>query len=120
MQRERNKKRQSNNKSDIEGEYRYVVQLIWTSSGYNNSKNGNSVGPSSPTTCDIEKSPIYWDVPKSAFYFEDLPRTRDHIQPWSFRHEMMIPDDVFPERWKNLKKKKIAKTDTTKGSSNEL
>jgi hypothetical protein len=43
---------------------------------------------------------ILWNVTRDAFYFQDLPYGRDHHQRWSFRHEMHIPDDVFPEIWK--------------------
>eukprot|EP00934_Nitzschia_sp_Nitz4_P001267 Nitzschia sp. Nitz4//scaffold24_size164493//61516//63539//NITZ4_002322-RA/size164493-snap-gene-0.4-mRNA-1//1//CDS//3329544096//1267//frame0 len=44
--------------------------------------------------------PILWSIPPDAFYFEDLPYTRDHYQWGSFRHAMMIPDDMFPNAWK--------------------
>ena len=44
---------------------------------------------------------IIWDLPRGAFYFSDLPYSRPHHQATSFRHEMGIPDDIFPEQWKN-------------------
>jgi hypothetical protein len=44
---------------------------------------------------------ILWDVPSDAFFFYDLPYTRDHYVPNAFRHAMMIPDDMFPAIWKN-------------------
>jgi len=47
------------------------------------------------------KTLLLWGIPKGAFYFEDLPYTRDIHQQWSFRHPMMIPDDLFPDPWKN-------------------
>lgn len=43
------------------------------------------------------------DVPRHAFFYRDEPAKRDHHQFWSFRHDMRIPDDMFPEAWKNLK-----------------
>jgi hypothetical protein len=51
----------------------------------------------------LEVSEILFDIPRDAFLFEDAPYTRDHQMPWSFRHEMMIPDDMFPKAWMNLK-----------------
>jgi len=45
---------------------------------------------------------LLWGIPKGAFFFEDLPYTRDIHQQWSFRHPMMIPDDLFPDIWKNV------------------
>jgi len=43
-----------------------------------------------------------WGIPRDAFFFEDLPYTRDIHQEWVFRHPMMIPDEIFPEDWKNV------------------
>ena len=65
----------------------YVAQLIW------------SIETNSSTS---DHSQILWDLPADAFRFDDLPQTRDHQQPWAFRHEIMIPDDIFPALWKNL------------------
>jgi hypothetical protein len=42
------------------------------------------------------------DVPRHAFFYRDEPAKRDHHQFWSFRHDMRIPDDMFPDAWKNL------------------
>jgi hypothetical protein len=47
---------------------------------------------------------VMFDVPRDAFYFVDMPYTRDHHQAWSFRHDMRIPDDLLPDAWKNLEK----------------
>ena len=44
---------------------------------------------------------VLFAVPRDAFLFEDLAFSRDHHLPFSFRHEMMIPDDMFPIAWKN-------------------
>ncbi|CAJ1957082.1 unnamed protein product [Cylindrotheca closterium] len=46
-------------------------------------------------------SHILFNVPRDIFYFRDEPNHRDHHQKWSFRHDMRIPDDIFPEVWKN-------------------
>ena len=65
----------------------YLAQVIWS---------GDS---NETTTCD--SGPILWDVPTDAFYFDDLPLSRDHQQPWAFRHEIAIPDELFPVIWQN-------------------
>jgi hypothetical protein len=44
---------------------------------------------------------VLWDLPRDAFWFEDTMYSRDHLQHWSFRHEMGIPDDMFPQDWKD-------------------
>jgi hypothetical protein len=44
---------------------------------------------------------ILWDVPSDAFFFKDLPYSRDHLKSNAFRHAMMIPDDMFPKIWEN-------------------
>ena len=54
----------------------------------------------------VTRGHILWDVPSDAFYFYDLPYTRDHYTPNAFRHAMMIPDDMFPNVWKNKLKKR--------------
>jgi hypothetical protein len=52
---------------------------------------------------EILPGKILWNVPSDAFIFVDLPYTRDHYDLQAFRHAMMIPDDMFPEVWKNKK-----------------
>ena len=42
------------------------------------------------------------EVPRSAVRFFDLPYTTNLHQPEAFRHAMGFPDDLFPERWRNL------------------
>lgn len=48
-------------------------------------------------------TPLYilFDVPRDAMFFRDKVYNRDHHQPWSFRHEMRLPDEIFPDIWKN-------------------
>jgi hypothetical protein len=49
----------------------------------------------------IKEGAVLWNVPSEAMFFKDMPYSRDHHQPNAFRHAMMIPDDMFPEVWKN-------------------
>jgi hypothetical protein len=44
------------------------------------------------------------DVPSGAFLFVDKPYKSDMHLPNAFRHEIMIPDEIFPEKWKNAAK----------------
>lgn len=48
---------------------------------------------------------IRTDVPRSAIRFFDVPRTTEIYAPNAFRHFIGIPDDIFPERWRNIDKK---------------
>jgi hypothetical protein len=41
------------------------------------------------------------NVPRDAFVFVDKPYKSDMHLPNAFRHEIMIPDEIFPEKWKN-------------------
>lgn len=45
------------------------------------------------------------NVPRWAIQVRDKPYTKDEYLANSFRHEMMLPDEIFPETWKNNKKK---------------
>jgi len=47
---------------------------------------------------------LLFDAPRDAFYFEDQKKHRHHHQTWSFRHDIRIPDDIFPDAWRNNKK----------------
>ena len=49
---------------------------------------------------------VLFNVPRDAIFFRDMRYSRDHHQPWVFRHEMRLPDDIFPEVWKNRKRAK--------------
>jgi hypothetical protein len=46
---------------------------------------------------------VAFDFPREAFYFADEIYRRPHHQPWSFRHDMRIPDQIFPEAWMDRK-----------------
>jgi hypothetical protein len=41
-------------------------------------------------------------VPRQAIFFRNKPYTTDMLQPFVFRHDMRIPDDMFPLPWRNL------------------
>jgi hypothetical protein len=43
-------------------------------------------------------------VPRQAIHFRNKPYTSDMLQSFAFRHDMRIPDDMFPLRWRNLLK----------------
>ncbi|KAL3781515.1 hypothetical protein ACHAW5_000731 [Stephanodiscus triporus] len=45
---------------------------------------------------------ILTDVPRWAIEVRDKPYAKDEFAPRAFRHEMMMPDDMFPEAWKNV------------------
>jgi len=46
---------------------------------------------------------VVTDVPAAAIRLADEPYTTDQHLPNAFRHEIHIPDDVFPEAWKDLR-----------------
>ena len=52
------------------------------------------------TRDDVVKH-VLMDIPRDAFYFKDGSYQREHHKEWSFRHEMRIPDSMFPDAWRN-------------------
>jgi hypothetical protein len=44
---------------------------------------------------------VLFDIPRDTFYFNDAVYKRDHAQLWSFRHDMRIPDEIFPDAWRD-------------------
>jgi SET domain len=42
------------------------------------------------------------DVPREIFHFVDKPYTTDTHLPNVFRHNMRIPDEIFPDAWRNI------------------
>lgn len=50
---------------------------------------------------DFEKVTVK-DVPRRGLKFEDLSYTTDQFLENSFREYIRIPDEIFPEAWKNL------------------
>jgi len=45
---------------------------------------------------------VLFFLPRDVFVYQDKPYSRDHAQPWSFRHDLKIPDDIMPDVWKDL------------------
>lgn len=41
-------------------------------------------------------------VPRESIFFSDRPYTSDLFLENAFRHDIRIPDELFPEQWKNL------------------
>ena len=51
-------------------------------------------------SCTERHKTVLFGTSGDVFYFVDRPYTRDSAQPWSFRHEMQIPDILIPQVWK--------------------
>ena len=47
---------------------------------------------------------IVRNMPRDALTFTDFAYTTDQHLPQAFRHEMMLPDSMFPEAWRNLRR----------------
>jgi SET domain len=75
----------------VKGETRYLVCMLMVNDGYDKTI--------------VERGDVLWSLPRGAFYFQDIHYTRDHVQPWSFRHYLGLPDDMFPEAWKRYSHK---------------
>ena len=43
------------------------------------------------------------NVPQEALFFQDRPYSTDMFLHNAFRHDIRIPDDIFPKKWKNVK-----------------
>jgi SET domain len=74
----------------------YTVQLEWNEKDdYEDDENDTT-----------KSSSITWiqrtDVPRSAIKLFDVPFTSDIHQRRTFRHPIYLPDDVFPQQWRNL------------------
>ncbi|KAL7442249.1 hypothetical protein ACHAXM_008296 [Skeletonema potamos] len=52
---------------------------------------------------------IITDVPWNAIKFVDKPYTSDVYLKHAFRHEMKIPDEIFPKSWMNVEQKQKTK-----------
>ncbi|CAJ1942276.1 unnamed protein product [Cylindrotheca closterium] len=48
-----------------------------------------------------EEMVLLENLPREAFEFQDRPHTEDLFLPNAFRHDIRIPDEMFPEAWKN-------------------
>jgi SET domain len=56
-------------------------------------------------TEDEENHVLLENVPRLALRFTDAPYSTDMFLYNAFRHEIGIPDDIFPEAWRNLREK---------------
>ena len=65
---------------------------------------------------DKHKTIIVHNVPKEGVQLKDNLFTADWHMEQAFRHEIMIPDDMFPEKWKNRKEMRFHYPD---GSTND-
>eukprot|EP00977_Amphora_coffeiformis_P006114 scaffold1323_cov160-Amphora_coffeaeformis.AAC.19 len=54
---------------------------------------------------DSNTKKVLDDVPQEALFFQDRPYTSDQFLDNAFRHDIRIPDEIFPEAWKNLLEK---------------
>ena len=72
---------------DDTGDYLYGVHM------FDQTKNGTT------STYSLVE-----DVPRAGIQFVDKPYTSDVFLPNAFRHDMRIPDDIFPDAWRNLRK----------------
>ncbi|CAJ1942290.1 unnamed protein product [Cylindrotheca closterium] len=52
---------------------------------------------------NTDKNVLLEHLLREAFEFSDAPYTTDVFLRNAFRHEIRIPDDMFPEAWKNLR-----------------
>lgn len=46
---------------------------------------------------------IVEDIPREGIKFVDRPYTSDLFLPGAFRHDIRIPDKMFPDSWRNLR-----------------
>jgi hypothetical protein len=84
-----------------EGSYWYTVQLeIWPDEDddEDDQANKDETVDTEPMVTWIERT----DVPRSAIRFFDRPGTTDLHLPNAFRHAIYIPDDMFPEQWRDF------------------
>jgi hypothetical protein len=55
-----------------------------------------------PNEDDPSQRKMIKEAPREAFRFEELPYRSDMFLANAFRHDIRIPDDMFPEAWNNL------------------
>ena len=73
------------------GEYRYTAEIV------ERLEYVDAVGY--PDLCFEYLREVLFDVPRDCFFIEDSFYSRDHAQPWSFRHDIRIPDELIPDAW---------------------
>jgi hypothetical protein len=54
------------------------------------------------TVADHDDDELHEGLPRLAFHFVDRPYTTDMFLDNAFRHDIRIPDEIFPQVWKNL------------------
>ena len=97
-------------KIEIHHDYRYMAEVFERSMEFPQSENSNGkkrniVSKISNQTQHHVRG-LLFDVPRDAFYFKDQENHRHHHQVWSFRHDMRIPDEIFPDSWRNRKQER--------------
>mmetsp|Transcript_10290 Transcript_10290/g.13601 ORF Transcript_10290/g.13601 Transcript_10290/m.13601 type:complete len:166 (+) Transcript_10290:1510-2007(+) len=70
-----------------DGYMRYNVELLY------HDKNDED--------CTEDVDGIMFGMPPQIFLFREKLYTRDQAQPWSFRHDMRIPDELVSSAWIN-------------------
>ena len=50
----------------------------------------------------VTSSTLVENVPRLAIHFVDQPMTCDQLLPNAFRHDIRIPDAIFPVAWRNV------------------
>ena len=55
-------------------------------------------------------------IPRKAIRFFDQPHTTDIYLPQAFRHDLRIPDDMVPEAWKNVPKRRSSSSSSSSPS----
>ena len=55
---------------------------------------------------DDGKWKVFDDIPQEAIFFQDRPYSTDMFLENAFRHDLRIPDSMFPEKWMNVRLKK--------------
>uniref|UniRef100_A0A7S3L846 Uncharacterized protein n=1 Tax=Amphora coffeiformis TaxID=265554 RepID=A0A7S3L846_9STRA len=53
------------------------------------------------TIIDVEEQKIHPGMPRYALMFADKPYSTDIFLDNVFRHDMRVPDSLFPQTWKN-------------------
>mmetsp|Transcript_3817 Transcript_3817/g.10015 ORF Transcript_3817/g.10015 Transcript_3817/m.10015 type:complete len:696 (+) Transcript_3817:114-2201(+) len=108
----RTRYRRTSNEDKIEThhDYRYLAEIferteVSSQSQHSDEKKTENVSPNDDNKTQEYIRGLLFDVPRDAFYFKDKENYRHHHQVWSFRHDMRIPDEIFPDLWKNNKKR---------------
>jgi len=89
------------NRKIIKGE-EYFTAIVFASPESDSSNEDNT-----PLFTDVILSKVRVEVrkiPRHAITFVDKPYSGDSHLPGTFRFPIMMPDDIFPKKWKNLAK----------------